>query len=973
MGKTNTSRGQGTFEYSGRPGSTEATDDAPVHRRQPQFPLARPAPRPLKLAKPTRGQGTFEYVLLLGGVLLIVVLAIVVLQGAFIQTESGIKDVDKKKCGIEARQSPACFSGAAFQPTATFKPFGYRDAVQCDCSDYGGFYIEADKATALFFDSGDATGCPADTSCLAFEDAPSQNLELRLPTANTYQFSIAPTSNTELGNGWTSYYWSRIPKGTRIRIVPSRLLDSSTLERTRTTVDSQPAASQLRQTSTQALEKTLDPDTSFTFFKTPAGAFRAIFAYQNPAGFNGPLKARIPLKYALVQKIMPEPARVQASADATEFTVEWTHVSLAAGNAFEVSLDLQLTDAELGSAAAHIEKGIAENRKNGAGFVQPDGTCRVAGESCFPFGLFGACCSGTTCQMSGFGFSCRSAPTPTDVPKTSVKPPTGPLPSASGNTVNKPEKPSNPIPVATLKPATNGPIATSGPAIPTVALPTYKPKTTPSPTVLPTAPPQPTLKPTPVPVCGDKKCTPGENLVNCAKDCPAAACGNLVCEPAENPKNCPLDCGGSCGDGKCTWGEGANCPFDCGNACGNAVCEPGENPDNCATDCKWKACGNGKCEGGENPQICPEDCGTPCGNGICEKGESYTTCAADCGYCGDGTCSVKQANNQNLENAQSCPKDCAFSKMTAAPSCGNKICQRGETAANCPADCAKPTCGNGQCSTQESASGCPADCANTCGDGQCDVHDLNEGCALDCGIVCGNAKCSGAETTKTCPADCPAPATAKPPLATIYPGYSGAYCGNAKCDAQETAKTCATDCPSPCGDGTCGGNENTASCPKDCTPTCGDGYCAYPDNSNTCPKDCSPVCGDKICKGETPQSCPFDCAVITCGDGQCGKNEQAYCPQDCTAGKACGNGKCEGDETPKTCKADCADICGDGTCGKSENYKTCGWDCPTCGDKTCSPYESKTGTCPADCTAACGDALCQKSETAKTCPQDCSA
>ncbi|MDP2717241.1 MAG: class III signal peptide-containing protein, partial [Candidatus Micrarchaeota archaeon] len=40
-----------------------------------------------------RGQGTFEYVLLLGGVLLIVVLALVVLQSTFQDSSTGLSDV----------------------------------------------------------------------------------------------------------------------------------------------------------------------------------------------------------------------------------------------------------------------------------------------------------------------------------------------------------------------------------------------------------------------------------------------------------------------------------------------------------------------------------------------------------------------------------------------------------------------------------------------------------------------------------------------------------------------------------------------------------------------------------------------------------------------------------------------------------------------------------------------------------------
>ena len=45
-----------------------------------------------------RGQGTFEYVLLLGGVLLVVVLAVLLLRGGLF--DSGAKDVYLQQCKI---------------------------------------------------------------------------------------------------------------------------------------------------------------------------------------------------------------------------------------------------------------------------------------------------------------------------------------------------------------------------------------------------------------------------------------------------------------------------------------------------------------------------------------------------------------------------------------------------------------------------------------------------------------------------------------------------------------------------------------------------------------------------------------------------------------------------------------------------------------------------------------------------------
>jgi len=50
-----------------------------------------------------RGQGTFEYVLLLGGVLLIVVLAVVLLRGGLFQ--SGAQDINKQSCKLALSKS----------------------------------------------------------------------------------------------------------------------------------------------------------------------------------------------------------------------------------------------------------------------------------------------------------------------------------------------------------------------------------------------------------------------------------------------------------------------------------------------------------------------------------------------------------------------------------------------------------------------------------------------------------------------------------------------------------------------------------------------------------------------------------------------------------------------------------------------------------------------------------------------------
>ncbi|RME20293.1 MAG: hypothetical protein D6806_16665, partial [Deltaproteobacteria bacterium] len=64
---------------------------------------------------------------------------------------------------------------------------------------------------------------------------------------------------------------------------------------------------------------------------------------------------------------------------------------------------------------------------------------------------------------------------------------------------------------------------------------------------------------------------------------------------------------------------------------------------------------------------------------------------------------------------------------------------------------------------------------------------------------------------------------------------------------------------------------------------CGDGTCdaAAGEDTVTCPADCGTTCGDGVCNGtESPLDCPQDCG--TCGNGSCDAGEdQASCCTDC--------------------------------------------------------------------------------------------
>lgn len=129
-------------------------------------------------------------------------------------------------------------------------------------------------------------------------------------------------------------------------------------------------------------------------------------------------------------------------------------------------------------------------------------------------------------------------------------------------------------------------------------------------------------------------------------------CGDGICSNNEKT-SCALDCNW-CGDGYCQENEDCNsCQVDCGNCkaasfCGDGICNTGECNSGCMKDCSFLQCQNGKCESkaGENCVTSPVDCKCSsdekcdlnlkkcikitCGNGVCDSGESYISCPNDC-------------------------------------------------------------------------------------------------------------------------------------------------------------------------------------------------------------------------------------------------------------------------------------------------------------------------------------------------------
>jgi formylglycine-generating enzyme required for sulfatase activity len=161
-------------------------------------------------------------------------------------------------------------------------------------------------------------------------------------------------------------------------------------------------------------------------------------------------------------------------------------------------------------------------------------------------------------------------------------------------------------------------------------------------------------------------------------------------------------------------GTGAQ-PAVCGSTvpciavCGTKVC----GDDGCGGSCGQ--CGSGKtCDASGQcvPQVCQKDCtGRECG--------PDPVCGESCGECKQGYA-------------------CQDGKCVYSASCGNGICDVGETYCNCPDDC-QIECGDGCCSSDEDYQNCPQDCqcVPDCSGKQCG----DDGCGGSCGQCGGGQMC----------------------------------------------------------------------------------------------------------------------------------------------------------------------------------------------------------------------------------------
>jgi V8-like Glu-specific endopeptidase len=113
--------------------------------------------------------------------------------------------------------------------------------------------------------------------------------------------------------------------------------------------------------------------------------------------------------------------------------------------------------------------------------------------------------------------------------------------------------------------------------------------------------------------------------------------------------------------------------------------------------------------------------------------------------------------------------------------------------------------------------------------------------------------------------------------------------------------------------------------------------------------------------------------VPECGDGECNGDETPVtCPADCEEPPRCGDGKCNGAETKNNCPQDCGYPCGDNKCNGDETWQTCPQDCKKPENQQPPDATTDTGVDSNEPKVPlCGDSICEPPENCFICPDDC--
>ncbi len=397
-----------------------------------------------------RGQGTFEYVLLLGGVLLIVVLALVVLQGNFLQTSSGVSDVELKKCRLSAQSSASCInSDGTFNGSKPFDLLGYQaNPVLCNCSDFDpdAFTVPVGAAaiSSLDFSSGGFSPLLFDDSSPAVASAYAVSLPLpkgSVPSGVIYPdgsiHSLAPDAEAQMPDGTFVYSWNSLPSGSKIKVSPGSGDPVGQRDDARSRKTQIEDADALEQQASAKVEKSVDSQSGLKLIKSKDGALRLVFIYSSDVDYDGPLSFVIPVSYSFVAGSFPQASSISPDAENPDAALaSWEVVHIKAGQPFRIIVLLKPEAGSMQAVSDELDAKIPKVKSNVLK-RQKGVSCIAVSKSCIPGGIGGSCCGDLSCDLKGLGFACQvkaaasPSPSPSGDSAASASPSVSPSPSPS--------------------------------------------------------------------------------------------------------------------------------------------------------------------------------------------------------------------------------------------------------------------------------------------------------------------------------------------------------------------------------------------------------------------------------------------------------------------------------------------------------------------------------------------------------------
>lgn len=399
----------------------------------------------------SRGQGTFEYVLLLGGALLVVVASIVVLQTNFLDSQQAVFDVQLKQCKAAASQDSECYSGSIFQPGNTFSALSVPEGTLCDCSNF-----DPDAFSVVLGGEGEGQGS------IELPGPEGQFAASRLDFATQSgvpQFEPSPDvlASTPTG-GWVATWYTDEPLS--VRVIPPRSYSDSEKQQVKASVAFVESPRQaIASLDASAFRKTeLSDSSTLTVYEKNGDTFVSL-SHALALDVSGPGSAYIPLPadQVSIENVFPRPSRLEFVEGSSFVKAVYDDLSFAEGDVWDLVVKVDSTESvdalfDSTESVARTQPRVAYSRPSDSSgecaidvlghgvFCDPTpapapsaspepGLCAVAGESCG--GLFGgnACCQGLTCKEELFGLLGGTCFTSNNEPLPSPSPSPSPTPS----------------------------------------------------------------------------------------------------------------------------------------------------------------------------------------------------------------------------------------------------------------------------------------------------------------------------------------------------------------------------------------------------------------------------------------------------------------------------------------------------------------------------------------------------------------